>query len=1221
MKSVVVNGHSHRLLAENERLRDRLSEAEETLRAIRNGDVDAVVVNGRNGQKVYSLEQAENLYRRLAETVREPMLALNKSGIIVFFNNRAQELLGFSPEQIVGRGLWEFIVEADRPCLYKLLAQAGREQGAQGRAAMISAESIPVPVLWRANVLASREEKLVCLVGTDLTRLEASEETVSELEAQRQQLMEAQRELETSHQRYADLYDSAPVGYLTLTGRGWIRDINSTGAQILGGSRQEFLRTPLLSQIALSDGQKLLAHFSLCRRRGERMSTELRLRTRPDESPRFVELISARLEPVAPYEKGGRNSEDGFKSIITDITTRKQVDLALRESEQRFRSLADSAPVLIWMVDLEKRCTYVNRRYLEFTGRELPEQLSQGWNADIHLNDVKRCDDVFSAAFKNRRTFCLEYRFRRHDGQDRWMLGYGTPRFSAENRFVGYIGSCIDITERQQTEKSLELMSRFPKENPSPVMRLQDGRTLNFANPASREVIRFWKVKPGEEVPLSVSRIARRALLENERQVNDLAVGGRRYQVQFAPVPSAGYVNLYFDDITARIRSEAALRESEARFRTLASHAPVGIFMSKLNGDAIYVNESWCDMAGMTPAQAMGKGWLKAVHPEDRRRVTSEWRRSLKLNDSSRAEFRFRRPDGSVAWIHGFASRLNDPEGQISGYIGTASDITGRKLAEEALQRAHNELEQRVRVRTRELTRTNARLKQEIATRKKTESALRESEERSRLMIEGTRDYAIFMLDTEGRVASWNKGAELVTGYRANEILGRHFACFYTPQDRRRGKPSRVLEIARRTGRVVEEGWRCPKRKKQFWANEIITALRDKSGRLRSFLKVTRDMTESRKAQEELRTNERSLADFFNQSPLALLWVGRQGRVRRINRAGLELFDSSLEECMKRSVQDFFVEPKEATELLRRVSKREGLQNHRVRLRRKNGSIRHVLIDANGWWEHGRMVCSRWFVRDITRQVELEREILSVAEQERQRLGQDLHDDLCQQLTGIEFLSQTLAGQLVSHSARNVNRAREIARMIRQAITHTRELAHGLSPTELEADGLNGALQQLAERTHSMFRVKCGFQSKAPVEFKDPEWGIHLYRIAQEAVTNAVKHGKAKRVGIKLIRNRRGLMLTVADNGTGLPPSLHKSRGMGLRVMEYRAGVIGGTLEFHRNPTGGTTVTCSVSNEFINLEANLYDEDKQEPDNVRNPTTSVHRGRSPDHPARIDATH
>jgi two-component system CheB/CheR fusion protein len=179
--------------------------------------------------------------------------------------------------------------------------------------------------------------------------------------------------------------------------------------------------------------------------------------------------------------------------------------------------------------------------------------------------------------------------------------------------------------------------------------------------------------------------------------------------------------------------------------------------------------------------------------------------------------------------------------------------------------------------------------------------------------------------------------------------------------------------------------------------------------------------------------------------------------------------------------------------------------------------------------------------------------------------------------------------------------------MIRQAITHTRDLAHGLSPTELEANGLVGALQQLADRTRSMFHVTCNFRRQGLVEFTGSEFGIHLYRIAQEAISNAVKHGKARRVRINLALTKKALVLSITDNGSGLPPGAGKSRGMGLRVMQYRAGVIGGTLEFHRNRNGGTTVTCSVNNALIKPEAKSYDESNQIPDNSHIAAAGVHR--------------
>jgi signal transduction histidine kinase len=223
---------------------------------------------------------------------------------------------------------------------------------------------------------------------------------------------------------------------------------------------------------------------------------------------------------------------------------------------------------------------------------------------------------------------------------------------------------------------------------------------------------------------------------------------------------------------------------------------------------------------------------------------------------------------------------------------------------------------------------------------------------------------------------------------------------------------------------------------------------------------------------------------------------------------------------------------------------------------------------------------SRWFVRDTTRRAELERRALDIAEQERQRIGRDLHDDLCQQLTGIEFLSQTLAHQLLAQSPAQAERAREIAQMVREAITHTRDLARGLSLAELETRGLAGALDHLARRTRKLFKVKTHFCSAMSGFGPAPVVGIHLYRIAQEAVGNALKHGRARRIDISLARRSDRLVLTVKDDGLGLPLKPCNGNGMGLRAMQYRARAIGGTVAFQRNQDAGTTVSCSVRDAF-----------------------------------------
>ena len=180
-----------------------------------------------------------------------------------------------------------------------------------------------------------------------------------------------------------------------------------------------------------------------------------------------------------------------------------------------------------------------------------------------------------------------------------------------------------------------------------------------------------------------------------------------------------------------------------------------------------------------------------------------------------------------------------------------------------------------------------------------------------------------------------------------------------------------------------------------------------------------------------------------------------------------------------------------------------------------------MLVDANGHWEDRRLLHTRWFVRDITRRVELEREILAISEREQRRIGEDLHDDLGQQLVGMEFVAQSLESQLRPLSAGAAIQAGELTSMARRALIHARELAQGLSPIGLEAEGLETALQELAARTRRIFRIDCRLEFNGPVLIHDPAVGIHLYRISQEAINNAIKHGKATRIDHRAHGERR----------------------------------------------------------------------------------------------------
>jgi PAS domain S-box-containing protein len=221
---------------------------------------------------------------------------------------------------------------------------------------------------------------------------------------------------------------------------------------------------------------------------------------------------------------------------------------------------------------------------------------------------------------------------------------------------------------------------------------------------------------------------------------------------------------------------------------------------------------------------------------------------------------------------------------------------------------------------------------------------------------------------------------------------------------------------------------------------------------------------------------------------------------------------------------------------------------------------------------------SHWLIifRDITERKRLEKEILEISDQERRRLGQDLHDGLCQHLAGIELMSQVLEQKLASKSKSAATRVGEIARHVREAISQTRALARGLSPVTLESEGLASALQELAANTEKMFGIGCRVECAGKVTIPSNAAATHVYRIAQEAVSNAIKHGRASEIVIRLERSKNRVSLRVIDNGKGFPKVPADQKGMGLRIMQYRAGMIGASLVFEQNRSRGVTLACSV---------------------------------------------
>ena len=207
----------------------------------------------------------------------------------------------------------------------------------------------------------------------------------------------------------------------------------------------------------------------------------------------------------------------------------------------------------------------------------------------------------------------------------------------------------------------------------------------------------------------------------------------------------------------------------------------------------------------------------------------------------------------------------------------------------------------------------------------------------------------------------------------------------------------------------------------------------------------------------------------------------------------------------------------------------------------------------------------------------LDQEIAGIADRERRRLGQNLHDSLGQHLTGTALAAQVLRQKLAERSATEVTDADKVVYYIEEGIDLTRNLARGFFSPELDSDGLTVALQGLAENITERFKVPCTFNGDDAIDVGDSTTATQLYHIAQEAVMNAVKHAGANKIDIELARNGQKLALAVSDDGSGFPEKLPQPPGLGLRLMAHGASLIGGKLAITRNREGGTLVICKLN--------------------------------------------
>lgn len=319
-----------------------------------------------------------------------------------------------------------------------------------------------------------------------------------------------------------------------------------------------------------------------------------------------------------------------------------------------------------------------------------------------------------------------------------------------------------------------------------------------------------------------------------------------------------------------------------------------------------------------------------------------------------------------------------------------------------------------------------------------------------------------------------------------------------------------------------------------------------------------------------------------------IITIDERGAIASFNRAAERIFGYAAEEVIGQNVRMLMPEPYHAEhdDYLRsyhETGRRKIIGIGReVTGRRKDGSTFPMDLAVSEVHLTDRTVFAG-IVRDITERRRLELEVLRVSDEERRRIGQDLHDDLGQQLTGVGLIARSLARRLAREEHPAAGMAEEITQLIREADEQARRLARGLVPVQLGPDGLTAALERLCESAGHLFGIRCTFEPAVDSArwLSSAEVVTHLYRIAQEAVSNAVRHGDAETVGIALLVSTERLRLRVRDDGRGITEDeIVRSRtgeaGMGLRIMHHRARIIGGSLDVRRRPDGGTVITCTL---------------------------------------------